>query len=211
MTMKKHTKILLIAFCLVIVRTASMAQSSLTVDASQVYSNFLFTDSAGVQDDSYSGSYSGAYSLGYRYSTEFGLFIRSGLGMRKGGATMQYDGANYMWTLQYAEIKAGVGYLYKTERFCPYLSVTPYFGYLLKANQKLNNEDYDIRNTNSIQKTDFGLYASPGVLIKLSDAVSAYAEFSYIRGFKNLETDANGQAAYNTGYAGTAGLAFTIK
>ena len=52
------------------------AQSSITIDASQQVTNFVFTDGSGVQDNTYllfgndnlyKSSYSGAYSFGYSY------------------------------------------------------------------------------------------------------------------------------------------------
>jgi len=204
-------KILLLSMgCFIFIKT-SIAQSSMAIDASQVLSNFKFTDSEGNQDKSYSGNYSGAYSLGYRYASEGGLLIRTSIGMRKGGATLVFDGANYSWTLQYAELKLGGGYMFGQGRFKPYLSVSGYIGYLLKANQRVNNEDFDIINTQSLQKIDYGIIGSPGVQITLSDEISAYTQFSYLMGLQNIETDDNGQKASNVAYMLTLGIAFSIQ
>ncbi|MBN4051186.1 outer membrane beta-barrel protein [bacterium AH-315-M05] len=204
-------KILLLSIGCFIFIKASIAQSSMTIDASQVFSNFKFTDSEGNQDKSYSGNYSGAYSLGYRYASEGGLLIRTSIGMRKGGATLVFDDANYNWTLQYAEFKLGGGYMYGDGLFKPHLTVAGYFGYLLKANQRVNNEDFDIINLESIQKIDYGVIGSLGTQITISDEISAYTEFSYLMGLQNIETDDNGQKASNVAYMLTLGLAFSIQ
>jgi hypothetical protein len=185
------------------------AQSNVTIDASQVVSTFKFTDSTGTQDKSYSPVYSGAYSLGYRYASEGGLLIRAGLGMRKAGATMVYDNINYTWNLQYADIKVGAGYIYNKASFQPYLSVSPYYAMLLKANQSLNNENFDIINSKSLQKNDYGVFITPGLQFKASDAISVYTEFNYMMGLRNLETD-SGQKSYNRAYSFSLGVAFTI-
>ena len=204
-------KILLLSIGFMFTGTSMMAQSSLTLDASQVISTFKFTDSEGSKDKSYSASYSGAYSVGYRNATDFGLIIRASIGMHKAGATLMYDSANYMWTLQYADAKLGVGYIYNGDRFSPYLTVSSYLGFLLKANQTLNNQDFDIKKSKSLTNIDQGILISSGVQITLSDDISAYTEFSYRMGLKNIETNDNGQKATNIAYALTLGLAFTIK
>lgn len=203
-------KKLIIIISAVLLSQYSFAQSSITIDASQVVSTFKFTDSAGVQDKSYSPIYSGAYSLGYRYESEEGLLIRAGLGMRKAGATMDYDNINYTWNLQYADVKVGVGYIYNKVRLQPYLSASPYYAMLLKANQSLNNENFDIINSKSLQKNDYGVFITPGLQFKASDAISVYTEFNYMMGLRNLETS-SGQKSYNRAYSFSLGVAFTIE
>lgn len=186
------------------------AQSSITLEASQVVSTFKFTDSAGVQDKSYAPIYTGAYGLGYRYASEGGLLIRAGLGMRKAGATMVYDHINYAWNLQYADVKVGVGYMYNKKRFKPYVTASFYYALLLKANQSLNNESFDIKDSKSLKTNDYGVFITPGLQFKASDAISVYTEFNYMMGLQNLETG-NGQKSYNRAYSLSLGVAFTIS
>ncbi len=196
------------------------AQSSITIDASQQITNFVFTDGSGIQENSYlvfgeentyKPVYSGAYSVGYSYLLDFGLFFRTGIGMRNAGATMVYDAANYQWDFRYLHARLGTGYAYEIGRVSPYLGVSGYFGYLLKANQKVNNEDFDIIDSGSIQTNDFGLLFSPGVRIDASDYISIYSEISYLMGLQNIETGDSGQEAVNTAYMLTLGLSFTFQ
>lgn len=216
-TMKKQLTLFMIILGFIAINHATQAQSALTIDASQAYTNFKFLDSEGNRDESYSGNYTGGYNIGYRYNSEGGLLIRAAIGMRKAGASLVYEDANYSWNLQYGEVKIGAGYVHKIGRVNPYLTISPYFAYLLKATQTLNHEDYDILNSNSLQRIDYGVFASPGVQLRLSDAVSAYAEFNYMMGLKNIETGSKGgevsseQKAYNMSYSITGGLAFTIN
>lgn len=195
--------------------TAAMAQSSLTIDASQLYSNFKFVDSQGVTDTSYLPTYTGAYSIGYQFATDGGFLLRTKIGMRNAGATMIYDDANYMWDLQYADAKLGLGYLFDAGMFKPYLTVSGYYAYLLKANQTQGSMNYDMVKGGELQRTDYGVIGSPGVQVNLSDYVSVYTEFSYLMGLRNIETHAiEGadaiQEGYNRAYSLTLGLAFTI-
>ncbi len=194
--------------------------SGITIDASQQMTNFVFVDGTGVQentylmfgkDNLYKPAYSGTYNVGYFHMLDFGLFFRTSLGMRNAGATMVFDAANYQWDFKYIQAKLGTGYAYDLGLFNPYLGVSGYLGYLVKANQTVNNEDFDIIDSESIQKNDFGLYFSPGVRMDASDYISVYSEFSYLMGLQNIESADNSQKAVNVAYMVTLGLSFTIN
>lgn len=196
--------------------TSAKAQSSLTLDATQLYTSFQFHDSQGNKDNSYSGNFGGAYSIGYRYTLENGLLLRANVGMRKAGATLVYDEANYMWDLQYADARLGVGYMLNSTRFKPYVTVSGYYAYLLKANQTLNQVNYDIKEANVLSNTDYGVVANPGVQVALSEYFSVYAEASYLMGLQNIESKeaeaiGSGQKGYNRTYGLSLGLVFSIK
>ncbi|MDX1652184.1 MAG: outer membrane beta-barrel protein [Brumimicrobium sp.] len=188
----------------------SEAQSSITIDASQNITNFKFTNSQGERDESYNPNYSGSYSLGYRFTTDFGLFGGIKVGMRNAGASLVYDDANYSWNLQYFDSRLDIGYMYSFDRFSPYLAVSPYFGYLLRATQTLNHQNFDIINSGDLERTDYGLFISPGVDFRVNDLVSVYSQFNYMLGLQNIETVEN-QESNNTLLGLTLGLAFTIK
>jgi hypothetical protein len=216
--MKKYTK--KFKFLLFVLgflsSTAAMAQSSLTIDASQQSSNFKFVDSQGTADTSYLPAYTGAYSLGYRFATEGGLLVRANLGMRNAGATMIYDDANYLWDLQYADVKLGAGYMLNTARFKPYVTVSGYYAYLLKANQTQGSMNYDMVKGGELKRNDYGVIASPGLQVMLSEFISVYSEFSYVMGLQNIEPQkventTSVQEGYNRAYGLTLGLSFTIK
>jgi len=196
------------------------AQSSITIDASQQITNFVFVDGAGIQDNTYmvfgEGNtykpvYTGAYSFGYSYMLDFGLFFRANIGMRNAGATMVYDAVNYSWDFQYFQMKLGTGYSLNLGLFNPYIGLSGYYGGMLKANQRINNEDFDIIDSESINKHDIGLSIPLGVRLDASEFVSVYTEISYLMGLKNIETAGNGQEASNVAYQITLGLSFTIK
>lgn len=210
--MNSKFKIVLFLLCAIACKNDFFAQSSMTIDASQVMANFKFADSEGSRDKVYNPIFTSAYSLGYRFSTESGLMFKAGLGMRKAGSTLVYDASNYTWDFQYADVKLGLGYMYnKPERFKPYISVSGYFAYLLKANQTINNENFDILKSESINKMDFGVFITPGLNFKLNDYISAYTEFNYMMGLANLETSTDGQKSNNSGMSLSLGLSFNIK
>src|SRR4030042_2170679 len=153
------------------------AQSGLTVEASQLYASFKFTDAQGTKLNSeYSGIFTGAYSVSYRFISDGGFMLKVGAGMRKAGATMVYDEMNYTWNLQYADGRLGIGYMLKNDRVSPYLSVSGYYGYLLRGFQTINNEDFNIKESESINTSDYGIVVNPGLQITVSDAISTFFE-----------------------------------
>lgn len=206
----KKNKIILILLAFVGLAASADAQSALTVDASQLLGSFKFTDS---QSNSLSGDYAGILTgssgIGYRYTTGNGIVIRTGLGLRNAGATMVYDNSNYSWDLRYADLKLGAGYMYISNLVSPYMTLSGYFGYLLRGYQTLNNEDFDIVNSGAMKRTDFGLLITPGVQFNASETLGLYIEFCYLMGLANLETDP-GQKSANVAYMLTAGLSFSF-
>ena len=187
------------------------AQSSLTVEASQLYSSFKFTDSQGTKLNSeYSGIFAGGYSFNYRYISDGGFMLNTGIGMRKAGATMVYDEMNYTWNLQYADAKLGAGYMLINERISPYLKVSGYYALMLRGFQTINNEDFNIKESESINTSDYGIIVNPGVQISINYALSTFFEFNYLMGFKNLEKDES-QKSRNYACGLTFGLAFSFE
>jgi len=184
------------------------AQSSLKVQASPLYASFKFFDSQDNKlNNEYSGTFTGAYGVGYRLVTEIGFMLNVDIGLRKAGATMVYDEMNYTWDLQYADGKLGVGYMLVKDIVSPYLNVSGYYGYLLRGFQTINNEEFNIKESESISTSDYGIAISPGIQITLSDAISTFFEFNYLMGLKNLEVD-EGQKANNIAYGLTLGFSF---
>lgn len=210
-------KILMVLFTSFIVNS-SMAQSSLTIDASQLMTNFHFTDSQGNLDEDYTASFTSAFSVGYLYTSSGGFLIKSNFGMRKAGASLIYDDANVIWDMQYADVKLGLGYLFDIGSLKPYLTASPYFAYLLKGDQFMNSQSHDLIVNESMNRIDYGVFVSPGVQVKLFDHVKIYTEFNYMMGLHNFEKNSEVaisenriQKGYNRSFALTLGAAFIIS
>ena len=206
--MKLHYLKSILLFPILFFVIHSTAQSNLTFDAGQVFSTFKYTDAQGEQEKGFSNNISGCFSLGYRYEHFNGLFIRANLGMRKAGASIIFDETPVNWNIQYADANLGLGYMINKWRLKPYFSVAPYFGYMLKANQTIGPDTYDIMQNKSINTTDYGLLFSPGFKIALSNIISFYAEYKYILGLQNLEK--SDQKSYNRGFSINLGISVAI-
>jgi hypothetical protein len=204
-------KTLVACLFLITFYTSISAQSkSITIEASQNITNFSFTNSNGELDKNYKPIYSGGYAIGYRFENEKGLLLAGKIGMRKAGASYIFDSYNYTWDLSYSEARLGIGYNYKMDKIGIHILGQPYFGYLLKGEQVLNNENFDILNTGYINKIDYGVILSPGVNFNLaSDMIKIYIDLNYLYGLNNLETNEE-QKSRNTMFGGTIGLAINL-
>lgn len=206
----KKTKIICILFGLLGYMSVVNAQSSLTIEASQLLTSFKFTDSNGNDLSSeYSGIFTGSYGVGYRYISMGGIMINAGFNMRKGGATMDYDAMNYKWDLQYVDGRAGIGYMLPFDFISPYLHVSGYYAYMLRGFQTINNEHFNIKKFESLKEMDYGILITPGVQINILDEISTYIELNYLMGIENIEKQ-EGQKANNIGYGLTLGLSFAL-
>ena len=204
----KRTILLLTVF---FISLSGMAQeSSLTIEASQLVSTFKFVDSDNNKLNSdYQSIFTGAYGIGYRNIFENNIMLKAGLGKRNGGANYVYDDTNYSWRLEYAELKVGGGYMMKRRVFSPYAVLNVYYGHLLRGTQVLNNEEFNITESDILKKSDFGLIGNLGINFKISNFVSAYAEGLYLFGLSNIEEDSD-QTTSNRGYGISLGLSFNL-
>lgn len=206
----KQLKLIFILFVLVSYGNDTNAQSSLTGEASMNITNFSFTDSLGNSDDKYMPNITGSFAFGYRYSLDFGLFFGFKAGLRNAGATYVYDEENYSWELQYLDLRLGLGYEKMFGKFGVSVGLDGYFGYLLKANQRINNENYDIKNSGALNSLDGGLLFSLGGKFDASEVVSVFLNVNYLLGLMNIETD-NAQTTNNNMIGATLGLQFKIQ
>ncbi|MEO5582681.1 MAG: outer membrane beta-barrel protein [Saprospiraceae bacterium] len=207
----KRMKQLILVSCFVACMTFGRAQTGLTIDASQLYTSFHFTDKEGVKHNSeYQGLFTGAYGIGFRYVNDIGLIIKPGIGIRSAGANLEYDERNYAWKLQYGELKLGLGYMTRFTTVNPYFMASGYYAFLLRGVQSLNDQHFNITKSNILNNIDYGVVFSPGVDIKLSDYVNTYIQFDYLRGLTNIETDP-GQKSKNIAYGITIGISVSFS
>lgn len=189
---------------------SAVAQSAITFDAGQNFSTFKYTDSQGEIRD-FSFKINGCYSLGYQYLSPNGLFIRAGIGMRRGGASLEYNKKTVEWDIHYADLHVGAGYLFNKWRVKPYAAVAPFFSYMIKGSQTLGQTTYDIKKDKTLSPTDFGVLVIPGIKVELSNTISFYVEYKQLFGIQNLETaSGTDQKTYNRGFSFNLGVAVAL-
>lgn len=198
------------AFFLLLLNLSLKSQSFLTLEGSQVLSNFVFTDSEGNLNKNFHSVNGGAYALGYRHCGKKGLILGINAGMRKAGSSLNDNSTTITWGLQYADARLVIGYEIGKWRFKPYVTLAPYYSYLLSANQNMSGLNFDLLADKKIKNTDYGLRINPGFRAVLSDYISAYAEFTYLKGLQNIEMDQK-QTLFNSSYMISFGIAASFS
>ncbi len=204
--MKKMKQFVLLT-CFVAYLTVGGAQPAFTIELAQLYPSFKFKDSEGIKHNKeYQSLITGAYGVGFRFVSEGGIILKSSIGMRNGGANLVYDDTNFSWKLQYAEIKAGLGYMVNFKVIKPHIIVSGYYAPLLRGIQTLHNETLNITKSSVLKNSDFGVVFSPGIDIKLSRYVSSFIEFNYLMGLSNIEFNST-QKTKNSAFGLSVGIA----
>lgn len=191
------------------------AQAYINLEGAQVFSTFKFSSKISDKDkiftdnQAYTHTTVSAFSLVYQYEDVNGFFILAGIGMRKAGSALVQNNVDYIWKMQYADLKAGIGYQFNKWRIKPYEAVAPYYASLLNANQAMGPTSYDIKASKSIKSYDLGLFLALGFKATISKQISIFTEYNYILGLKNIET-ATDQYLYNRGFSIKVGLSLNI-
>jgi hypothetical protein len=195
---------------IVLCYNSSKAQSTVTFDAGQTFSKFKYSDSQGAITD-FTNNISGCFSVGYNYIGQNGIIIRSNAGMRKGGASLVYNETNVDWNLQYTDLNIGAGYSFNRWMVKPYVVVLPYVAYMLKGEQKIGDNTYNVIKNKTMSTLDYGVCFVPGLKVALTNTVAFYAEYKQILGLQNLEvTSTNNQKTFNRGFSVNLGVAISF-
>lgn len=197
-------------FLLTMFSNFSNAQSTVTFDAGQLFSTFKYTDSQGEIND-FANNISGCFSVGYSYIGQNGILVRANAGMRKAGASLVYNETNFDWNLQYADIQIGAGYVLNRWMLKPYILASPYFAYLLKGNQQIGENTYDVIKNKTMSTLDYGVCVVPGLKVSLTNTIAFYAEYKQLLGLQNLEkSSTNNQKTFNRGFSVNLGIAISF-
>ncbi|MBT8326985.1 MAG: hypothetical protein KJP21_04635, partial [Bacteroidia bacterium] len=160
---RRYFKLLIVVGLIGFFSPAS-AQLNLTLDASQNFTNFKFTNSQGETDVDYKGKFLGAYDLGIKVDVYKDLYFRSSIGMRKVGASYITNKVNSEWDLQFMHIELGLVYQHEFEVISLFASVSPFYENLVKGNQRLLDINYDVVASNALNTTNFGLSYQGGII-----------------------------------------------
>jgi hypothetical protein len=193
----------------------SKAQSYLSFDVGRMFSTFNYSEKTNRSDNPlknqhYSEVPSTTFGIDYKYINHKGLLLSGGLGLRKAGALMTDKQISCTWDLQYIDIKGGMGYQYNKSFLKPYVTILPYFAYLLNAKQTIGNDYYDIKTTRSIKNYDWGTFINLGCKFDVYHNISVFAEYNYNLGLNNIETEER-QYLYNRGFSLNAGLMLLLR
>lgn len=165
--------------------------SSFTASAQELYvatgktqSSFDYTDSQGQTLDNLQASTYDFLEVGVRkqlFSTK-NLYGSLGVAYASYGAIGSHDSfGNFMeWTVNYAELKAGLEYtLFTINKFSFYAKGTASLGFLIQGTQTHNNAVINLKNEDDFDKTLINFKGGAGVIRPISKNLSVYMQYLY--------------------------------
>jgi hypothetical protein len=187
------------------------AQNKIGISFSQNFSTFRFKDSEkNIEDLDYSIKY--GYGLSFQRVFGKNFFFEGLLSYNNKGANSTYGLQKLDWSFHYANIGLDGGYKFILGRLCPQAGAGFYFGRLMKADQFIGSDYYDLMAENSINKNDFGATLFAGIEYEYSDNGSIYLRINESIGLLNLENNTEAtQKMFNRTFSIQLGLSFTIK
>ena len=198
-------------FCLII--SSAYSQDNFSMHFAQTYSKFKFVDSDGNTDENLTADIRYSYGLNYNKIFANGLYVRPELAYKNLGAVSILDNQKLSWSLHYADINVGGGYMLDKFKFKPYIGASFYFAYLYQAKQTMGLNYYNMLDNEGIKKADFGINAYLGVNYAFTDMAGVFFEIRNSTGIKQLEPNNEGQSQelYNRAFSFHFGLAFSIN
>lgn len=189
--------------------TKVYSQDQVGIFFSQNYSTFRFIDSDNNKEDlDYTIGF--GYGILYQKALRDHLYIRTDLFYNKLGATQQIDIDKLDWDLHYAGLDAAFGYTFSFGRIKPFGNIGLYYSYLLKADQSIGTQYFDLLKEEVLNTSDFGLKVSIGTAFQYSDNGSVFISLNEDWGFKELEKSNDTQNMYNRNFSIQLGLHFSI-
>ncbi len=193
----------------------STGQSFLNLEGAQTFSTFKFSSNASTDNatsssnQNYTRITGNAFSLVFQQVNPNGLYEVIGIGLRQSGSELVFKNVDYIWNMQYADFRAGLGYQFNKWRIKPFGSFAPYYAYLMDGKQSMGLLKYDIKMNKAIKNFDLGFFFSLGFKIAISKQISIFSEYNYVLGLKNIETTKD-QSLQNRGFSIRLGLSLNI-
>jgi hypothetical protein len=175
----------------------------------QNYSTFRFIDSEGSQDEL---DYTIKFGYGLSYQHLFGehFYLEVPVQYNNKGANSTLDQYKLDWSFHYVNAGLNLGYRFTIGRLYPQFGLGAYYGRLLKADQYVGPDHYDLLVTNVINKNDYGVCGFVGLEYEYSDNGSVFLRINEAMGLLQLEEDSD-QEMFNRTFSIQLGLYFTIK
>ncbi len=205
--MKRTISLLVLIMCFL----SLSAQNKIGVSFSQTYSTFRFKDSDGeVEDLKYTIKY--GYGLIWQQEILESVFVDGSLSYNCKGATSTLGVQKLDWMLQYVNAGVSAGYKMTIGRLSPQGGAGLYYGRLLKAEQSIGSDYFDLIETDYIRKSDFGANLFAGIGYDYSDNGSVFVRLNETVGLLQLEkNEQSTQRMFNRTFSIQLGLFFTIQ
>ncbi|HOF20533.1 MAG TPA: outer membrane beta-barrel protein [Bacteroidales bacterium] len=186
-------------------------QNKIGVSFNQIYSTFRFKNSEGeIEDLKYTIKY--GYDIIWQYKILEVFFVEGSLSYNCKGASSTLGVQKLDWSLHYANAGVNAAYKMTIGRLSPHGGAGFYYGRLLKADQLIGSDYYNLMETNYIRKSDIGTNIFAGIAYDYSENGSVFIRLNEAVGLLQLEkNDLSSQRMFNRTFSIQVGLFFSIQ
>lgn len=207
--MKKN----LLLLCAFFLAFSSMAQNHFQVKSGKTFSTFLFRDSDKNKDETLNYITNNFLGLSYDFNLGKLHVLRPEVSYREGGARSQWNNRRLFWKLNYLDVN--FAYLIKVldfEKIKIYQGVAPGLGFLMSGEQYIGDDYFDVKESGTLRKLDFGVNFMANAKIKVIENVFLTIEYRYGLGIRQIETNAaqTSQVSRNRFHAAIFGVAIPL-
>jgi hypothetical protein len=177
-------------------------------------SSFIFKDSLGAKNKDLSNTMGDFYGLNLQIRLKKRHLLVPEFAYYNAGSNYKKEGLELTWRLNY--VGFGLGYAFKiidTKNYSMAPKIAIGYDYLLKQNQTIGSQTYDLTQTNAAF-INYNIRSSYGITnqFKITDNLSFIAEYRYSIGLNQIENSRLNsiKTTKNTSNTFIAGLLFKI-
>jgi hypothetical protein len=204
-------KKLIIFTCFTFLLLNLNAQYKVGLSFNQNYSTLRFLDSENNKEDL---DFAVNYGYGLSYLLEFNdaFYGETRLAYNTLGANSTFGMQKLDWSFGYVNLEAYAGYKLDFRRLYPHFGAGAYYGRLMKADQFIGSDYYNLMQASDINKNDIGAVVFGGLDYEYSRDGSVFIRIVESIGLLNLEQDQEAsQRMFNRTFSIQLGLYFNIQ
>ena len=204
-------KKLILLLTLVASGLMAKGQNNIGLYFSQNFSTFRFLNNDGEKEDlKYTIKY--GYGLIYQIQFDSNIFAEGLLSYNNKGANSQIGNTKLDWSFHYVNLGINGGYKFNLGRIQPHVGTGFYYGHLLKADQFIGIDYYDLMSMDIISMNDLGLNIIGGMSYEYSRNGFVFIRLNQEIGLLQMEKDdEDNQKMFNRTFSIQLGLLFNIN
>ncbi len=204
-------KKLILLLTLVASGLMAKGQNNIGLYFSQNFSTFRFLNNDGEKEDlKYTIKY--GYGLIYQIQFDSNIFAEGLLSYNNKGANSQIGNTKLDWSFHYVNLGINGGYKFNLGRIQPHVGTGFYYGHLLKADQFIGIDYYDLMSMDIISMNDLGLNIFGGMSYEYSRNGFVFIRLNQEIGLLQMEKDdEDNQKMFNRTFSIQLGLLFNIN
>jgi hypothetical protein len=175
------------------------------------FSSFLYTNDAGEKDTNMTYTTGNQYGIGIGIALGSRHLVRPEVIYTEAGAKSSFQSTDLNWKMNY--IGVGANYMFKLINDSSF-SISPGirigYDYLLRGEQTIGNERYNIKENDALKAWDLNAGACLNGRFKITETLYLNAEYRFNTGLNQIEKKDEGEKTRNIAHSALLGLSFNL-